>query len=285
MSILNHWLFYTIAAIILNVLFYQGYKLAVRNAKHDGAATVVLQSIAGITTLIFIPFYSWSFPTNITTYFFLLLACLFYALSNRLGTTTRKHIEVSVYSILGQSATVFLILYGFFLFREPILFTKILGSALILFANFLLLHKKGKITIDRYTFLTILGWFFFSTAISIDIITAKQFNLGFYVFLTLAIPAMYIIVAERISWVHIRKEFNTKDKKYYIYTGVAWGLYIILGLRALQLGQVTTVIPLQATTVLLNVIVAYIFLGEKSNKMKKFLAALIVIIGIYITVL
>lgn len=74
------------------------------------------------------------------------------------------------------------------------------------------------------------------------------------------------------------------EKKYYLLTGLSWGLFIFFLLRAYQLSQVVIVAPLAATSVLINVIVAYIFLGERANKIKKIIAAAITIAGIYLTV-
>jgi drug/metabolite transporter (DMT)-like permease len=51
-------------------------------------------------------------------------------------------------------------------------------------------------------------------------------------------------------------------------------------LKAYQLGSVTTVSPLTALTVIINVIVAYIFLNERKDLLKKIIAAIIIIISI-----
>ena len=65
-----------------------------------------------------------------------------------------------------------------------------------------------------------------------------------------------------------------------ILTSVTWGLSIIFQLRAYQLGNVSIVAPLGALTVIINVIVGYIFLNEKDNLLKKLISALLIIFGI-----
>ena len=51
-------------------------------------------------------------------------------------------------------------------------------------------------------------------------------------------------------------------------------------LRAYQLGEVTSVAPLCAVSVMLNVIVGYIFLGEKDHLLKKMIAAALIITSV-----
>lgn len=51
-------------------------------------------------------------------------------------------------------------------------------------------------------------------------------------------------------------------------------------LRTYQLGNVTIVAPLSALTVMLNVIVGYLFLRERDNLLKKIIAAILIIISI-----
>lgn len=50
--------------------------------------------------------------------------------------------------------------------------------------------------------------------------------------------------------------------------------------RAYQLGNVTVIAPLCALTVILNVIVGYLFLNEKDNLLRKIISAIIIIISI-----
>lgn len=92
------------------------------------------------------------------------------------------------------------------------------------------------------------------------------------------------MVAERIFISDVVAEYRGKDRKYYLITGVAWGLVIMFSLRAFQLGKVSTIVPIQAMSVLLNVIVAYLILKERDNLARKIIAACLVIVGIYLTI-
>jgi len=283
-EILNTWQFNLIAYLVGLVVFFQFYKLAVRNAKRDGAATVILQSIAGLSVLVLAPFLPMKFPSDIRVYLLLLLACIFYGLNDRIQTTSRKNLQVSVFSILGQLNNVFLIVIGLIIFKEPLIFTKICGAALILFANIFLFYKKGNLKLNKYIWMGILAPLFLAIATSIDIGNSKQFNLPFYLMITFLVPASMIFFGERIKLSEVAHELRGPDKKNYIITGLTWGVLCFFSIRALQLGKVTTVVPLQATGVLLNVLVAYFVHNENKDQLKKIIAAAIVIAGVLLTV-
>lgn len=272
---------------IFNVIFFQFYKLSVKDVKKDGAATIIFQVIAGLSILLLVPFFTWSVPNTISIILLLMAACIFYAVNDRLQTTVRKNLEVSVFSILSQFGTVFLIIYGFLIFKDAIVLTKILGALFIIAANIWIFYKprKHKLVINKYYIIGIVALFAFATAITIDIGISERFNLPFYISLTLLIPAVMVMLSEKIRLSNISEEWSRGNKKFYIITGFAWGLSILFGLRAYQLGVVSTIVPLQAISVILNVLVAYIFLKEREDGYKKFLAAIIAIIGVYLTVL
>lgn len=285
MELFLTWQFNLIGYLICVVAYFQFYKLAVKNAEEDGAATLLLQTIAGLSVLLLVPFFEFKLPSDIKWYLLLIAASVFYTVNDRLQTTARKHLQVSVFTILNQLANVFLIIFGLTIFKESFSFSKILGAGLILLANGLLLYKKGRLEINKYVFITIAATLSFAIAISIDIGIVQQFNLPFYIMLALIIPAAMLFFVEKISLHQMFVEYKNSNGKYYLLTGVFWALTIFFSLRSFQFGEVTTIVPLQATNVLLNVAVAYLFLGEKKEELKKIIAALIIIAGIYLTVI
>lgn len=282
---MNTWHFNLFGYLVANVLFFQFYKVAVKQAHHDGAATILLQMVAGTSILLLVPFMPFVFPDNPLTYVLFITACIFYAINDRIQTTARKHLEVSVFSILNQFLNIFLILYGFIIFQEAVTTAKIIGALCIIAGNIFLFYKKGKFSVNKYSVLSIGASLALATAVTIDIGISAQFNLPFYIMLTLIVPALFIALIERIKPRAIIKEYNNVSFKYYLITGCAWALSIFFALRSFQLGEVSLIVPLQATAVLLNVVVASIIFKEKDNLWKKLVAALLVILGVYVTTL
>ena len=276
------WFLFVALYIILAVAFTQFYKIVLNTSKSDGTLTVLLQFIAGLSALLLSPFFKFTFPTDWKVYLLLGIACIFYALSDRMNTTVRSGIEASTFSIIKQLSTVFMILAGLLFFKEQFVWKKIIGAGLIIFSNILIFYKKGKQKLDKYVLLGILSNIIYSVALFLDVNISDSFNLAFYVALTLLVPALFITVAERVKLSNIKKEFKNGNKKAILITGFCWGTMIVLQLRAYQLGEATSVAPLCALTVIGNVLVGYLFLKERANLLKKLVAAFLIIISVFL---
>lgn len=266
------------------VAFFQCYKLAVKNVENDGAATIALQGIAGVSILALTPFFAISWPAGIGVLLLLAAACIFYAINDRLQMTARKHLEVSTFSVIGQLSTVFVVIYGLTIFQEPFTWMKFAGTALIIGANILLFYKKRqhKLEINLYSLLAIIAALAFATAIAIDVGISKNFNLPIYISLTLLIPAVMIGIVSKISPRQSIAEYKT-NPKLFLATGVSWGLSIFFSLRAFQLGEINKIIVLEAVAVILNVLAAYILLKEKGRIAQKLAGAILIVFGVMLT--
>ena len=282
-NIINSWQLNLIGALISVVIFFQFYKKAVQNVKNDGAATILLQIIAGVSALFFIPFFAIQFPQGIKFYVLLGISSIFYALTDRLQTTSRKNLEVSVYSILNMLKTFFLVLFGIIFFKEEVILMKIVGALLILLGNGILFYKKGRFKINKYVFFGILATLVYTIAISIDIGISELFNIAIYISLVFLVPAIILFLFEKQKIRNIVQEYKKGKKSYFLITGFFWTLASIFTLRAYQLGGVIVVAPLLACSVFINIFVAYFFLKERDNILKKIIASLIVIVGVYLT--
>ena len=277
---INTWWFNIIIYLILYVVFTQSYKIATKSSKNDGALTVLLQHLGGLITLLFIPLFKIQFPTDIRPYIFLLVACVFYAINDRINTTTRKGLEVSTHSMLSQLSTVFIITWGIIIFKEPIVIKKIIGALLIIVGNIFVLYKKGKFEFNKYVLLSILCNIAFSIAISIDVGISDQFNLPLYVAITLLVPSILVFLFNKVKVSDVIEEYKTGNKKAIFVIVISWGFMIIEMIRSYQFGSVTTIAPIAAITTILNVFVAYFVQKEKDSMLKKVIAAIIVILGI-----
>jgi len=282
--ILNSWQLNAILAIAFSVLHVQYYKLAVKNTEREGIATIILEAIGGLSALVLMPFFAFKFSLDFKVAILFVLANIFYTLNDRIKTIARKNLEVSIFSIIDQLSKVFLIAYGIFLFHNPLIATKLIGGALIILGNIALFYHKNKFVVNKYVWLSVLASMLMATALVIDVDISKRFNLPFYVMLTLIIPAIFNYALQKFPTRDVIKEFNTIRRKYYILAGLFFGPMIFFTIRALQLGQIAFIAPLLATTVLVNVLVASVLHKERTHLVKKIVVAMIIIIGVYLTV-
>ena len=275
-----NWLICVILYLIFYVIFNQSYKVATKSLTKPGSLTILLEIIASLTVLLLIPFFEIKFPEDPRIYLFLGLSIIFYTISDRLNTTVRSGIEASTFSVINQLSTVFMIIAGVLFFKEPFILNKFIGAALIVFSNVLIFFKKGNGKPNKYIILGVLSNLCFSIALFLDVNNSDNFNLPIYVATTLGMPIILIFIFEKIKLSDIKEEYQKGNKKAIWITSVSWSLSILAQLRAYQLGEVSIIAPLCALSVILNVIVGYIFLKEKDNMLKKIISAILIILGI-----
>ena len=258
----------------------QSFKIATKTLTKPGTLTVVIQAIGTLTVLLISPLFEIKFPTDIKVYVFLGLAIIFYTISDRLNTTVRRGIEASTFSIIKQLSTVFMIFAGLLFLKETFILNKFIGAILIIISNILIFYKKGESKPNKYVTLGIIANICYTIALFLDVNISDNFNLPFYVAISLGLPAILIGILEKIKISDIKTEMNNGNKKAILITGIAWALSIVAQLRAYQLGSVTIVAPLCSLAVILNVIMGYLFQKERKNISKKIIAAILIILGI-----
>lgn len=276
----THWVFIVILYLIFAVIFGQTYKIITNNMKNAGALTVLAEGVAGIASLLFIPFFELKFSSNIYVYLFLGLACVFYALNDRLSTTVRMGVEASTFSIIKQTKTVFMIIAGLLFFKDPFVLTKVIGAFLIVVSNILVFYKKGTFKANKYLLLGLLASICITIALFIDVNYSNEFNLPLYVSFTTLLPALLIFIFDKIKFKDLVEEYKNCNKKLLFTVGITWAIMMILSLYAYQLGQVSLVAPLCSLTVILNVIVGYLFLKERTRMPQKIIAAILIVISV-----
>ena len=170
--------------LFVTVIFNESYKIISQNMKSAGALTILVELIAGIFSLLWIPFFEMKFSTDFKVYILLGLAIIFYALQNRLATTSRSGMEASAYSIIKQLSNVFVIIMGFIFLKEELTFQKIIGSILLIGSNIIIFYKKKTWKNNRYLWLGILANLCMGIALFLDVNNSNCFNLALYVSIT-----------------------------------------------------------------------------------------------------
>ena len=132
MKLMNSWFFWVIVYLISAVIFAQTFKKANRKMKNAGSLTILLEM---------------KFPP-VESIIILGIVVIIYALTDRLNIEARYGLDPSVFSMLKQLSTVFLIILGFIFLNEEIVLKKIIGSIIIIFANVILTFESGKFKIN-----------------------------------------------------------------------------------------------------------------------------------------
>lgn len=280
MNILKYWELWVLIYLISAIIFAHSFKVSNRGMKNAGSLTILLELTTAFFAIFFIPFFKITFPTNPYIYITLLIVTIIYAFTDRLNIESRYGLDPSTFSMLKQLSTVFMIIFGFIFLKEKLVFQKIIGAFIIIFANIILTFEKGKLQLNKYFIMSFISNFLFAIAMLINVNISDNFNLAIYTILTVTIPAIFIYIFGRHSIKELKEEFINYDKKAFIISGFTWCLMLISSVKAYQLGNVTVVAPLFALTSIFNALIEFIFNKNKSKLIQKLIAAILLIIGV-----
>ena len=273
--------FFLFFYLMITVLFNESYKVMAQHMKSAGALTILVELFAGFFSLLWIPFFEIKFPTDCKVYLLLSLAIIFYTIQNRLATIARSGMEASNYSIIKQLSNVFVILMGFVFLKEQLTIQKVVGSILLIGSNVLIFYQRGSWKKNRYLWLGILANLCMGMALFFDVNTSGSFNLAFYVSITLLFPAILSFVIEQIQIKEIVEEWKKSKRSLVLLTGMSWSLMMLTKLRAYQLGEVTKIAPLCSLVVILNVLFSFFFFKNRENMLKKVVASILIVVGVF----
>ena len=280
MNILNTWWLWTIVYLISAVVFAYNFKIANKNMKDPGALTILLEVITGIFSLLMIPLFDIKFKINTSILLTLLIVVCIYAITDRLNTEARYGLETSTFSMVKRLSTVFMIIFGFLFLKEPIILNKILGAAIIIIGNVILTYNKGKFEVNKYLLMAIISQFLFAIAMVINVDLSDHFNLAFYTWITVTIPALLITIVGRHKPKDIIKEFNRYNKPRFLIAAFSWALMLNSSIRAYQLGSITIVAALLSLTPILNSLVELIFNKDTNKIIQKIIVSILLILGV-----
>lgn len=280
MNILNTWWLWTIVYLISAVVFAYNFKIANKNMKDPGALTILLEVITGIFSLLMIPLFEIKFKINTSILLTLLIVVCIYAITDRLNTEARYGLETSTFSMVKRLSTVFMIIFGFLFLKEPIILNKILGAAIIIIGNVILTYNKGKFEVNKYLLMAIISQSLFAIAMVINVDLSDHFNLAFYTWITVTIPALLITIVGRHKPKDIIKEFNRYNKPRFLIAAFSWALMLNSSIRAYQLGSITIVAALLSLTPILNSLVELIFNKDTNKIIQKIIVSILLILGV-----
>ena len=280
MNIFNDWKFWAVFYLISSITFAQTFKKANRNMKDAGKLTILLEVFTAFFALFFLPFFGFKFSTNVTVYLTLLVVVVIYAVTDRLNIEARYGLDPSVFSMLKQLSTVFLMIFGFIFLKEPVVIKKIIGAFIIISANIILAIDRGKIKFNKYFIMCFVSNFLFAIAMLINVNISDNFNLAFYTIMTVFLPSLLIFIFGRHSINGLIQEFNLYDKPRFLLASFCWCLMLIASVRAYQLGNVTVVAPILTLTSILNTIYEYLIIKNKKHFLQKLVASILIILGV-----
>lgn len=279
MNLMNNGVFWVVVYLVNAIIFAQTFKKANRKMKDAGSLTILLEIFTALFAILFIPLFDMVF-LPLESLLILGVVVIIYAVTDRLNIEARYGLDPSVFSMLKQLSTVFLIILGFIFLKEEVVFKKVLGASLIVFSNFLLGFDGGKFKFNKYFFMSVVSNFFFAVGMLINVNISDNFNLGIYTICTVSLPALLIFLFEKHTIKDLKREFKRYNKKDFLISAFTWCVMLISSVRAYQIGDVSVVAPLLTLTAVFNTIYEYFVNKNRSKFLIKLIASILIIIGV-----
>ncbi|MEK7595030.1 MAG: DMT family transporter [Patescibacteria group bacterium] len=271
-----------INALISSILFslnsILGRSLAVKS-EDPRAFAFVYNAIAAGFALVFLVFEQTKFtPLPMWVIILSALNMVTYGIFNRYEFFARKYVEASTYTILTKFIPIVTFTIAILFLGESLTFPKIIAAFLIVGGNILAVFKGRKLAVQKgikYALIVILS---LGVAWSFDKRLSSFYPLAFYAFLTYAIPNVFLYLFPRLAVKGLLKEVKISNWKIILLAFVNVSAYYFL-IKAFSYGEASRVVLITSTSTILTVVIGIVFLKERSNVVRKVIAALLVTIG------
>lgn len=292
----DSWIFYVCLFVISQIVFLQTFKYVTKQSKSIGALTVLIQIISAVTAalmiLLLLPFsskepsFGWKWPSGSDAWLPWLLLCIsfiMFAVNDRLDATARKNMDITVDTMLHQSYRILFLPMLILVLGATFAWASFIGGLVIILMNMWLIFDKGKFQFNKYVLLKLVSVLFFTAAMTLQLksLGDGDFNLPFFVVMSFGVPALVLSGFKQATPKTLYQEVKRKEWWIFLICGAAQALmtfsmymYMMLGWRT---GDAFNAHALSAVYVILNVIFAYIFLKERSNLVKKSIAAVVIV--------
>jgi len=246
------------------------------------AQTIAFYTIVGIFALVISVLrggFHYQISADQVPYFFLIT--IFAAATSVLGFKALKLIEASEYIILFSSSRLWVVIGAFLFLHEGFSIQKIIGTVVILFGVATSQWKKDKFVLNAGVFFSLVAAFCFATTELVSFFILRNFDATSFTVYTYLLPVAALLLINPKSLYKLA--FYLKPKNAINIAAVSIGDVVatLLLFIAYQIGRnASQIAPIMTTQTILSVLLAIIFLKERSHIVKKIAGAIMVVAGV-----
>lgn len=269
--------FSSVAVLLQRVLLH--------NDKTDPIAYAILfQAIVGVLLLAAAIFHGLELPDFGKYWLPIALTILLFGLGNVVYAKALQVVEASIFAVLFATTSVWVMMGGLYFFDERLAVLQILGTALIIGSVALLNEQGGKIRLNRGIWLGLFTGLLYGLAVIGWIYVGRHNDPTTWNAITFIVPALLILMLSPGS-VSKMKPYLARDVMVrVILLGIFVSIASLCLLNAYNHAKASTIAPLVQTEIFITMILAVIFLKERSNLVRKFAAAFVCFAGVLLIV-
>lgn len=275
------WQLLVAISVVTNSVSVLLQKVILKDDKTDSIAfSIVFQIFTGLLILIYSLIRGFSVPNLIPLLPNLVLMTILYGAGNIFIFKALKTSEASQFTIIFATRTIWSITAAVLFLGEGFTIKQLLGTALIL-SSIVLVAWQDKLKFGKGTLLSLGAAAFFGLAFANDALIVRNFDVPSYMSIAFIIPALAVWAIFPKSTAKMKAMLEKEFIKKLGILGVFYAVSALTIFFAYQIGRnAAQIAPLNQTSMILTVILAIIFLKEKSQLGRKILASILSFIGV-----
>ncbi len=281
-----NWQIFVVINLVTASLLVPLQRLLLRREETDPITFIVVSQV--ITGLLLVPVvlvHGFQLP-DLSKYGLVMVAMfLLYSIGHYLYANTLKQVEASVFSTLLSTSTVWVVAMGYFVLHEALHISDIVGTVVIMASVFMLMERKQrKLHLEKSILMGLLVGLTFGVASSMWVYVGKGSDLLTWTMLSF-FGTPVILLAVRPKTFRKAKHFlSGKLLVSMLILAVVWAVDNLASLAAYQRGSASVIAPLLQTSAILSVLVAIIFLHERSRLRWKIAASVVCCMGVVLII-
>lgn len=275
------WHYFAIATVLFGSLSNIVIRVIMKKEESDPILfTIVFQFILSIIVFIYALFRGFVFPPPAFLWPRFLLSAVLYAAGSLCGFYSSKHLSAGENSILTASGALVTVLLGVFMLGEAFSFGKVFGVICIIISIFVL-YAKERMKMNVGVWYALGLALFFGVAVVNDVVIIRSYSAISFVPIMSFLPGVILSLAFPRKVLNIKKLLNLSSLSHITLYSAAYAAAAITFYQALGVGaNISQLSPMSRASIIVTVLLAALFLGERKHLGQKIMSAILVSIGV-----
>lgn len=276
------WLNYTLLAVFSYALYYLLSRVFLKAKDSNAITYAILFNFVCASVLSIVAISKGFVLLDLRKYALnLALMAVLYAAAQIFIFKASKTIEASELIILSATRVLWTIAAALLFLGESFSIQKAAGTALIIFAVVFVSYKKKRVKFSAGHWYAILAGFCLGIGFVNDAYVLKHADAISYGAIVFILPFVLTLAVYASSLRKLKKEVTPTLLLKNLVLGIVYSVGLIASYSAYQHGgNASQIVPIGQSVVIVTVILAALFLGERDHLVKKFIAAVFVSVGV-----
>ncbi|MFA5349227.1 MAG: DMT family transporter [Candidatus Paceibacterota bacterium] len=246
---------------------------------------IIFQLLVAILIFIYTLFAGLNLPDFKEYYINIILMVILYALGNLTMYKGMQLVEASEKAIIYSSNAIWTMLLAALFLKEQITYLRITGAFFIILSVIIISYKKGSFKFKKGHILIMLTAVIFGFAFINDIVLLKTIDAASLSVLGFGLPSIALFLARPKIAKEFKFFFEKKRLLKIIGAGLFYAAAAVLIKSAYRVGgDASQIAPITQLTIIITVMLAYVFLKEKKSLLKKIIGSVLALIGVLLII-